>query len=216
MIMRIRIRPNVVCGAAVAGAGAAVRAYAAAILVMGSWMESRDRFEFAASLTQGVPLLAITDPRHRGDKAGSGASVIPISSKRTNVSSLGLGIVEINRLGLSVLIRGTSESADLDQGAGWIKGTARPGDAGNVALAGHRDTFFRDLRGVKAGDEVRLLTPSGPRVYKVIETMVVEPSDTSVLRPTATPTLTLVTCFPFDYIGTAPKRFVVRAVASAS
>ncbi|MEP7365555.1 MAG: class D sortase [Acidobacteriota bacterium] len=212
--MRIRIRPNVFYGAAVAGAGAALLAYVATIVLMGAWMESRDRFELAATLTQGVPLLAVPDPRGRGDKQANGAHVIPIAPSRTTVSSLGLGIVEIDRLGLSVLIRGTSTAADLDKGAGWIKGTARPGDAGNVGVAGHRDTFFRDLRGVKAGDEVRLLTPAGPRVYTVTETMIVEPSNTSVLRQTATPTLTLITCFPFDFIGAAPKRFVVRATGT--
>ncbi len=218
-MMRIRVRPNVFVGAAMAGAGAALVAYVGAILVMGWWMESRDRMELAAALTQGVPLLAITDFRHRGDKPAQGSpahgnNVISISQARTNVSPLGLGIVEIDRLGLSVLIRGTSGSADLDKGAGWIEGTARPGDAGNVAVAGHRDTFFRELRQVKTGDHVRLLTAAGPREYTVTETIVVEPSDTSVLRPTATPTLTLITCFPFDFIGTAPKRYIVRATGT--
>jgi sortase A len=198
------------CGAALTGVGAALVAYVAAILVTGIWVESRDRFKLAAALTQGVPLLAIPDPRHRADKS-SGAKVVPISTARNNLSPLGLGILEIDRLGLSVLIRASTTSIDLDKGAGWIPGTALPGDAGNVVLTGHRDTFFRDLRGVKRGDIVRLRTPLGPRSYTVTETSVVDPADTSVLRPTAKSTLTLITCFPFDFIGHAPKRFIVRA-----
>jgi sortase A len=208
--MRVRTRPNMLCGAALTGVGAALVAYVAAILVTGIWVESRDRFKLAAALTQGVPLLVIPDPRHRADKS-SGAKVVPISTARTNLSPLGLGILEIDRLGLSVLIRSSTTSIDLDKGAGWIPGTALPGDAGNVVLTGHRDTFFRDLRGVKRGDIVRLRTPFGPRSYTVTETSVVDPADTSVLRPTAKSTLTLITCFPFDFIGHAPKRFIVRA-----
>jgi len=209
--MRIRIRPNMLCAAALTGVGAALIAYVAAILVTGIWMESRDRFKLAAALTHGVPLLAMPDPRYRADKS-SGAKVVPISTARNNLSPLGLGILEIDRLGLSVLIRSSTTSIDLDKGAGWIPGTALPGDAaGNVVLTGHRDTFFRDLRGVKRGDTVRLRTPFGLRLYTVTETSVVDPANTSVLRPTAKSTLTLITCFPFDFIGHAPKRFIVRA-----
>ena len=84
-------------------------------------------------------------------------------------------------------------------------------DHGNVALAAHRDTFFRPLKDIVAGDEIDVVTPRGQFVYDVTGTSIVDPDDTSVLNPTEGPTLTLITCYPFDYIGHAPKRFIVRA-----
>jgi LPXTG-site transpeptidase (sortase) family protein len=99
----------------------------------------------------------------------------------------------------------------LDRGVGHLDGSALPGQAGNVVLAAHRDTFFRGLRDIHNGDTVNVTTQSGPRTYKVDSTEVVDPAQTSVLDPTAKPTLTLITCYPFYFIGHAPKRFIVRA-----
>lgn len=221
-MIHVRVKPNRLVGAVFMMAGAGIVAYVAAVVYVGAWLESRDRMEFAASLTQGVPLLAMRDPRHRLDPPrqdaeaakGTRGNVVPISLPRSTATPLGLGIVEIDRLGLSVLIRSGIDSTDLNRGAGWIPGTAMPGREGNVAVAGHRDTFFRELRHVRTGDQIRLQSLLGTRIYTVTETMVVEPADTRVLRPTSNSVLTLVTCFPFDFVGTAPKRFVVRAAAA--
>jgi len=86
---------------------------------------------------------------------------------------------------------------------------------GNVALAAHRDTFFRPLKNVRQGDRIRMTTPDGIFTYVVRDTRIVAPTDVSVLEPTPEDTLTLITCYPFTYIGTAPKRFVVRAIRNA-
>ena len=94
---------------------------------------------------------------------------------------------------------------------GHIPGTPLPGPTGNVALAGHRDTFFRRLKDIRTGDEILLTTTERTYAYRVRVSEVVEPRDTWVLAATEDPTLTLVTCYPFSYVGPAPKRFVVQA-----
>ena len=95
--------------------------------------------------------------------------------------------------------------------AGHVPGTALPGDAGNAAFAAHRDTFFRPLKDVREGDEIAVATPSGNYRYVVTAISIVEPEDLSVLSPTAESVLTLITCYPFDYVGSAPQRFIVQA-----
>jgi sortase A len=123
----------------------------------------------------------------------------------------GLGVLKIERIGLEVLIREGAGHAVLAQGAGWIPGTALPGHRGNVGVAAHRDTFFRELRNVRVGDEVTLMTPLGVRQFRVDRTQIVEPTEVDVLKHTRRDSVTLVTCFPFDYIGAAPQRFIVHA-----
>ncbi|HXH25741.1 MAG TPA: class D sortase [Vicinamibacterales bacterium] len=122
-----------------------------------------------------------------------------------------IGRIEIPRLGVSVVIRAGSDAKTLRLAVGHIPGTALPGDAGNVGLAGHRDTFFRRLKDIRPNDEIRLTTPEGQFVYRVADTWVVDPHDVWVLQPTPRPSVTLVTCYPFRYIGHAPQRFIVRA-----
>jgi sortase A len=89
-----------------------------------------------------------------------------------------------------------------------------PWEEGNTALAGHRDTFFRRLEGVRIGDEVHLATPHGDLTYRVYTHVVVDPDDVWVLAPSKGTDLTLITCYPFRYVGSAPRRFVVRATRS--
>jgi sortase A len=105
-----------------------------------------------------------------------------------------------------------SDDDVLDRGAGHLAGSALPGDRGNTVLAAHRDTYFRPLRNVRIGDRVTIHAPNRDSVYVVESTTVVEPHDTYVLEATAQPALTLITCYPFHYIGPAPERFIVRAV----
>lgn len=122
-----------------------------------------------------------------------------------------VGRIEVPRLKLSALAREGVDTRTLRGAVGHVPGTALPGDRGNAAFAAHRDTFFRPLKDVRAGDEVEISTPSGVHRYVVTGTRVVNPSDVDVLGPTPDPTLTLVTCYPFDYVGSAPKRFIVTA-----
>jgi sortase A len=119
--------------------------------------------------------------------------------------------IEIPRLRLSTIAREGIDLRTLRASAGHVPGSALPGETGNAAFAAHRDTFFRPLKHVREGDEIRVTTPDGVFTYVVSATQVVEPEDVSVLRATPTPTLTLVTCYPFDYLGSAPQRFIVSA-----
>jgi len=122
-----------------------------------------------------------------------------------------IGRLEISRLGLRVIVLQGDSAQVLRRAVGHLPDTNLPGEAGNVALAGHRDTFFRPLRGVRPGDVITLETPSTAFQYQVVWTRTVPPTDVQVLRSTEARELTLVTCFPFDYVGSAPNRFVVRA-----
>ncbi len=122
-----------------------------------------------------------------------------------------LGRIEIPRLGISALIvEGTSTTA-LNRAVGHIEGTSWPGVPGNVGLSAHRDTFFRPLRNIKKGDEINLRHPEADFRYQVVSTKVVSPNDVAVLEPDGREILTLVTCYPFYFIGPAPSRFIVRA-----
>ena len=123
-----------------------------------------------------------------------------------------IGRIEIPRLGVSTVIRAGSDARTLRLAVGHIPGTALPGDPGNIGLAGHRDTFFRKLRDIRADDEIRVVTGDGTFSYRVQRTDIVWPRDTWVLDDTGQAALTLVTCYPFTYIGSAPQRFIVRAV----
>ena len=115
------------------------------------------------------------------------------------------------QLGLSATVLEGSDDATLAKGAGHIEDTPFPGERGNVGIAGHRDTIFRALRHTKIGDEYDLRTGNGTYRYRVARTLIVKPEDVYVLDPTPRPTLTLVTCWPFEFIGHAPKRFIVQA-----
>lgn len=108
------------------------------------------------------------------------------------------------------VFEGTSE-LNLNRGAGRIEGTARIGEAGNVGIAAHRDGFFRVLKDVRVGDTLLLERLTATQTYRVVSTTIVDPSEVSVLAPTTTQSVTLVTCYPFYYVGSAPRRFIVRA-----
>jgi sortase A len=126
-----------------------------------------------------------------------------------------IGRIEIPRLGVSAVIRSGIDARTLRLAIGYIPGTALPGETGNVGLAGHRDTFFRKLRDINPDDEIRVTTKDGVFRYFVQRTNIVQPTDVWVLDATAYPALTLVTCYPFSYIGSAPQRFIVRAALRA-
>lgn len=122
-----------------------------------------------------------------------------------------IGRLEIPDAGISEIVVAGTDPLTLRRGVGHIEGTALPGEPGNVGLAGHRDTVFRGLRKLRPADRIRLVAAGGSFEYVVESVQTVAPERSEVLDPSSYPTLTLVTCFPFDFIGPAPLRFIVRA-----
>jgi sortase A len=127
-----------------------------------------------------------------------------------------IGLIEIPRLGLSSVVLEGDDTAALLLGVGHLSDTPLPWHDGNTVLAAHRDTFFRPLAHIRKGDVITFSTADAWLEYVVKELKVVEPTAVEVLEPTSAATLTLITCFPFDYIGPAPQRFIVRAERRSS
>jgi sortase A len=131
-----------------------------------------------------------------------------------------IGRLEIPRLHISTIVLEGDDAHVLRYGAGHVPGTSLPdrlNDAqpGNIGIAGHRDTFFRPLRHIKPHDRIALITPAGERDYTVESTEIVSPNDVGVLSPSHSSELTLITCYPFYYVGPAPRRFIVHARQAA-
>jgi sortase A len=163
------------------------------------WYETREAGRLEAALREGA---GETDPFHSG-RAGRA---------RTLARSGGAwGRLELPRLAVSALIAEGVDQQTLRRAVGHLPGSAFPGEVGDVALAGHRDTFFRGLRDVVEGDLVHVQTPDGSFFYRVETLQIVDADDGDALTSSSHPTLTLVTCHPFDYVGPAPHRLLVRA-----
>jgi sortase A len=139
----------------------------------------------------------------------------PEVSRKLVLPDLLIGRLQIPRLGVAAMVREGADERTLRQAVGHIPGTALPGKTGNVALAGHRDTFFRELRNIRRDDAIDLQTDHGTYRYVVDSTKIVGPREVGVLKASGGETLTLVTCYPFYYIGSAPKRFIVHAAQLA-
>lgn len=122
-----------------------------------------------------------------------------------------LALLRIPKIELEVPILEGTDDLSLNRAVGHIIGTPRPGEVGNVGIAGHRDGFFRGLKDVRTGDTIEIVTPDSVEKYAIDEITVVDPKDVSVLAPRPQPSVTLVTCYPFYFIGSAPQRYVVRA-----
>jgi sortase A len=151
--------------------------------------------KLASELYQPLPVKAA--------KTGSPAAAPTPARRRLNEGDL-FGRLEIPRLNLSVMVMEGDGAGVLRLGAGHVPGT-------QMCIAAHRDTFFRALKDIHVNDTIRITTPEGTTEYRVVSTKIVPPSDTSVLDAKDDSTLTLVTCYPFYYIGPAPKRFIVQA-----
>ena len=124
-----------------------------------------------------------------------------------------VGKIEIPRLNISAIVKEGVDERTLGLAAGHIPHTALPGQPGNVGVAAHRDTLFRNLKDVRRDDRITVTTLDGRYVYRVASFRIVQPTDVSVLDPSPDEnTLTLVTCYPFYFVGHAPKRFIVRAL----
>ena len=173
--------------------------YALADAWMFHWRESRDLDRLLRernAVSQGKPQ--------------SGPSASPEEAPAVAADGL-IGRMEIPRLLLSVIVVEGIDKITLRRSVGHIPGTAFPGQPGNVGLAGHRDTFFRSLKDVRIKDEVRFSTLKGIFTYEVESLRVVEPEDVRVLAASDENVLTLVTCYPFYFVGPAPRRWIVRA-----
>ena len=157
---------------------------------------------------------ALPSDREADDTPAAGAASLRAEPPSRLDRALDPGVVgrlEIPRLGVAAIVREGDDEETLDRAVGFIPGTARPGEGGNTALAGHRDTFFRPLRRIRAGDVIRLEAPPHTYRYRVEETRVVRPDEVSVLASRGSEELTLITCYPFRWVGPAPERFVVKA-----
>jgi sortase A len=161
------------------------------------------RLDHAANVSRPSPSIA------KGTPATGPAAQQP----RLTTVAMGsaIGRIEIGRIGVSAIIVEGTSGRSLRRAVGHIPGTALPGESGNVAVAGHRDTFFRALRNVRAEDEILLTTPTGSYRYLVDSATIVTPDDAEALNDSSESILTLVTCYPFYFVGPAPQRFIVRA-----
>lgn len=136
---------------------------------------------------------------------------LPKPSKPRGLDPLLIGELDVPRVGLSVMVREGMDATTLRRAVGHVPSTALPGQVGNFVVIAHRDTFFRRLRELEKGDTVRIVTTRGRFIYTVESLEVVEPEGISLIAPPSEAIATLITCFPFNYVGPAPRRFVARA-----
>jgi sortase A len=159
------------------------------------------RFHAKAAAVPGAPDFTLWNPKR----------VIAYRDSLSTKTDLPLAILHIPKIALEVPVFNGTDDLTLNRGVGRILGTAQIGQAGNFGIAGHRDGFFRGLKDVARDDIVELILPDRTDLYVITQMQIVSPDDVSVLAPTPTPTLTLVTCFPFYYVGDAPQRYIVTA-----
>lgn len=175
--------------------------------VSGAMGARRELQRFAESQEAAAPARSTPDQR-----LWSAARVRAWLGAQTTPSPPPVAVLRIPAIDLEVAVLEGTDEWTLNRAVGLIDGTASPGDPGNTGIAGHRDGFFRGLKDVYAGVALDLEIRGAVHHYRVERTWIVEPDDVSVLDPTATPAVTLVTCYPFYFVGSAPQRFIVRAV----
>ena len=181
--------------------GVALGAWCAAVLVEARFHQAMPVSEQLTVTQTAVPVLP---GEGGGDRPRAAAPAAPA------VGAL-IARLDAPSVHMSTSVLEGSDDGTLSRGAGHIEDTPFPGQPGNIGIAGHRDTVFRPLRHVKVGDPLQITTADRTYQYRISKTLIVGPDDVYVLDPTARPTVTLVTCYPFDFIGHAPKRFIVQA-----
>ena len=177
------------------------------------YLEARSyqRSEERALMEMRLQLRAQGSPSPKTAAPGVGLEVARPPETRSILDPGLIGRIEIPRLGVAAIVREGTSRRTLELAVGHVAGTALPGQHGNVGLAAHRDTYFRRLAGIRKNDTIRITTPDAIWEYKVQSTAVVDPDAVEVLAATDDAMLTLVTCYPFGYVGPAPRRFIVRA-----
>jgi len=180
-----------------------------ALLCLGSWTWAKLDSSFYETM-QGRRLSGILAGHAR--HAHKATATWKATATRDEVRESGMvGRIEITRLNIHSIVAEGTDARALRRAVGHLPRTPFPGEKGNVVLAGHRDSFFRNLKSVRLGDRVQISTPDGVFEYQVVSRNIVKPTQTEVLSNTRNPVLTLVTCYPFTYVGHAPNRFIVRA-----
>ena len=127
-----------------------------------------------------------------------------------------VALLRIPKIRLEVPVLEGTDELTMDRAVGLIVGTARPGEDGNIGISGHRDGFFRGLKDIREGDGIELVTATGTDTYTIDHIVIVKPADVSVLAPRPRPSITLVTCYPFYFVGSAPQRYIVQASMNPS
>ena len=178
--------------------GVALAAWCAAVIVEARFHNSAPPPQTYGKLKVTQTLILPGDAGAKRTKPAPSAGVV-------------IGKLEAPSVKMSTTVLEGSDDGTLSRGAGHIEDTPLPGEAGNVGIAGHRDTVFRPLKKIQVGDPLELTTADRLYRYRITKTLIVGPDDVYVLDPTKTPTITLVTCYPFEYIGHAPRRFIVQA-----
>jgi len=177
------------------------------------------RFEVDQAQSSGVTSPMMNDPISGSRVDFSLWSVKRVAAYKeslVNKVDRPLALLRIPKIHLEVPVYNDTDDLTLNRGVGRILGTAKLGAPGNLGIAGHRDGFFRGLEDVATGDEIDLVRIGQTDTYLVEKIQIVSPEDVSVLNPTQGPSLTLITCFPFYYVGSAPQRFVVHASIASS
>jgi sortase A len=179
-------------------------------VVLGAWCAAalvEARFHQAVPVAAPLKVTQTAVPVLPGDRGSSAPHpAAPSAAVGAVIAKLDAPSVQMT----TTVLEG-SDDATLSRGAGHIEDTPFPGQPGNIGIAGHRDTVFRPLRHIKVGDPLDLTTADRTYRYRISKTLIVGPDDVYVLDPTDRSTVTLVTCYPFDFIGHAPKRFIVQA-----
>jgi sortase A len=180
-------------------------------LLDGTFYQYTQKRQFSAEVAGGVPWIAkqIAVPEIR-PQPQSRFQLVP-TPPRPARDPLLIGELDVPRLGLSVMVREGMDTATLRRAVGHVPSTALPGQMGNFVVIAHRDTFFRPLRELEKGDTVRIVTTRGRFSYTVESLEVVEPEGIRLSAPKTEAIATLITCFPFNYVGPAPRRFVATA-----
>ena len=167
--------------------------------------------EVVAPAPRAVPAAMVPRPRAVDQRLWDRARIRAYALALARPGPPPIALLRIPRLRLEAPVLEGTDDRTLDRGVGHIAGTAQPGEAGNVGIAGHRDGFFRVLKDIVAGDLMELALPGETRRYRVQKISIVRPEDVSVIDPDSRSLLTLVTCYPFYIVGSAPKRFIVRS-----
>lgn len=170
------------------------------------WVGATSLSAIVYQVEHGASLERVDQSLH-GPEADLGAHVV----NTTLEAGSPIGRLEIPRIGLAAAVAEGDDEKTLKVAVGHLPDTPLPWQEGNSALAGHRDSFFRPLRHIQVGDDIHLTTVHGTLRYRVTRHTVVDPAELWVLDPSPTAALTLITCYPFDYVGPAPRRFIVQA-----